>query len=91
MFLDFTSGHWLTMYRNRIPAGAPPVEMRLMTRERRDGVVLADDVPNYQGFAGKGVLKLLGAWIAMGFRRPVIALGRPASDDAERNPPPTAR
>jgi hypothetical protein len=77
MFLDFTSGHWLTMYRNRI-AGAPPVEMRLMTRERRDGVVLADDVPNYQSFAGKGMLKLLGAWIAMGFRRPVIALGRTA-------------
>ena len=25
MFLDFTKGHWLTMYRNRFPAGAPPV------------------------------------------------------------------
>ena len=24
MFLDVTVGHWLTMYRNRFPAGAPP-------------------------------------------------------------------
>ena len=24
MFLDFTKGHWLTMYRNRFPAGARP-------------------------------------------------------------------
>jgi hypothetical protein len=38
MFLDFTKGHWLTMYRNRFPAGAPPIEMRVMTQDRRDGV-----------------------------------------------------
>jgi hypothetical protein len=24
MFLDFTKGHWLTLYRNRFPAAAPP-------------------------------------------------------------------
>ena len=30
MFLDFTKGHWLTMYRNRFPAGAPPLEMRVI-------------------------------------------------------------
>src|SRR5262245_51010109 len=35
MFLDFTKGHWLSMYRNRFPTGAPPIEMRVMTRERR--------------------------------------------------------
>jgi hypothetical protein len=76
MFLDVTVAHWLTMYRNRFPAGAPPLEMRLMTKERRAGVELADDVPNYRGRSGKFMLKLLAAWMAMGFRRPEIPWGR---------------
>ncbi len=76
MFLDFTRGHWLTMYRNRFPAGAPPVEMRVMTRDRRDGVVLADDLPSYDGHSGKFMLRLIAAWIAMGLRRPEITLGK---------------
>jgi hypothetical protein len=75
MFLDFTKGHWLTMYRNRFPAGAPPLEMRVMTRDRRAGVELADDLPNYSGHSGKFMLRLVSAWIAMGFRRPKISLG----------------
>jgi len=44
--------------------------MRVMTTERRVGVELPDDVPNYRGQSGKFMLKLIGAWIAMGFRRP---------------------
>jgi hypothetical protein len=76
MFLDFTKGHWLSMYRNRFPAGAPPLEMRVMTKERRAGVELADDLPNYNGHSGKFMLKLIAAWIAMGFRRPEITLGK---------------
>ena len=76
MFLDFTKGHWLTLYRDRFPAEAPPVEMRVMTKDRRDGVVLADDLPNHEGHSGKAMLRLLAAWIAMGLRRPEITLGR---------------
>ena len=76
MFLDFTKGHWLSMLRNRFPAGAPPLEMRVMTKERRVGVELADDLPNYSGRSGKFMLKLIAAWIAMGFRRPEITLGK---------------
>src|ERR1700733_15172243 len=78
MFLDFTKGHWLSMYRNRFPAGAPPLEMRVMTKERRAGVELADDLPNYGGHTGRFMLKLLAVWIAMCFRRPEITLGRTA-------------
>jgi len=78
MFLDFTKGHWLSMYRSRFPTGAPPLEMRVMTKERRVGVELADDLPNYPGHSGKFMLKLIAAWIAMGFRRPEIALGKTA-------------
>jgi hypothetical protein len=75
IFLDFTKGHWLTIYRNRFPTEAPPVEMRVMTQERRGGIELADDVPNYSGHSGKVMLRLISAWIAMGFRRPKISLG----------------
>jgi hypothetical protein len=76
MFLDFTKGHWLSIYRNRFPAGAPPLEMRVMTKQRRAGVELADDLPNYESHSGKFMLKLIAAWIAMGFRRPEIILGK---------------
>jgi len=78
MFLDFTKGHWLSMYRNRFPTGAPPLEIRVMTKERRAGVELADDLPNYSGRSGKLMLKLIAAWIAMGLRRPEITLGKTA-------------
>jgi hypothetical protein len=78
MFLDFTKGHWLTMCRNRFPAGAPPLEMRVMTKERRGGVALSDDLPNYESHSGKFLLKLIVAWIAMGLRRPEIAWGKPS-------------
>ena len=76
MFLDLTKGHWLTMYRNRFPAGAPPLEMRVMTQDRRDGVELADDLPNFNGHSGKFMLRLIAAWIAMGLRKPEITLGK---------------
>ncbi len=73
ILLDLTKRHWLSMYRNRFPAGGPPLEARFMTKERRAGVELAKDVPNYETHSGKLMLKLVAAWIAMGFRRPQIA------------------
>jgi hypothetical protein len=78
MFLDFTKGHWLSMYWNRFPTDAPALEIRVMTRDRRPGVELADDIPNHSGFSGKFMLKLIAAWIAMGLRRTEITWGRGA-------------
>lgn len=52
MFLDFTSGHWLSIYRDRFTRDTPPPEMR--------------------AHSGRFMLKLLGSWVAMGFRRPRI-------------------
>jgi hypothetical protein len=76
MFLDFTKGHWLSIYRNRFSKDVPPLDMRVMTKERRVGVQLADDAPNYSGRSGKFMLKLIAAWIAMGLRRPEISLSK---------------
>jgi hypothetical protein len=70
MFLEFSKGHWLSIYRDRFADAAPPVEMRVMTRDRREGIVLPDDVPNYATHSGRFMWKLLGAWVAMGFRAP---------------------
>ena len=67
MFLDFTKGHWLSIYRKRLAGVAPPIEMRIMTKDRRADVVLANDVPNYEGYPGKFMLRLMLARIAMGF------------------------
>jgi hypothetical protein len=70
MFLDFTKGHWLSMYRRRFSTGAPEIEMRVMTRDRRASVALPNDVPNYRGHSGRFIVKLLAAWIAMRFQKP---------------------
>jgi hypothetical protein len=78
MFLDFTKGHWLTLYRARLPDSVPPLEMRVMTADRREGVVLPQDVPSYTAHTGKLMWKLLAAWAAMGFRSPKVE-GVPAA------------
>ena len=73
MFLEFSKGHWLSLYRNRISGDAPPLEIRVMTRDCREGVVLADDLPTYATHSGKFMWRLLSAWAAMGFRAPRVA------------------
>lgn len=72
MFLDVSKAHWLTMYRNRFLNEAPPVEMRVMTRDREPGVELANDMANHRTQSVKFFAKVLVAWIAMGFRTPRI-------------------
>jgi hypothetical protein len=72
MFLDVTRGHWLTVYRGRLPQDIPPATLRLMTARRPAGVTLPDDMTNCPGFSARFMLRLLGAWAAMGFRRPAV-------------------
>jgi hypothetical protein len=72
MFLDVTKGHWLTVYRGRLPNNIAPATMRMMTAQRPASVTLPDDMTNYPGLSGKFMLKLLSAWMAMGFRRPAV-------------------
>ena len=84
MFLDFTKGHWLSIYRSRFADAAPPIEMRIMTRDRPAGLVLRHDVPSYDGYPGRFMLKLIVAWIAMGFRRPDMGLANIPRFDGDR-------
>jgi hypothetical protein len=72
MVLEFTNGHWVTLYRDRLPASAPPPEMRTMTMDRRAGVELPDDMPNCRTQSASFMWHLLSAWVAMGFRRPKV-------------------
>ncbi len=73
MFLEFESGHWLSIYRRRFaPDARPPVELRTMTRDCEPGTVLDDAVPSYRTHSGKFMWKLLAAWAAMGFRSPKL-------------------
>ena len=73
MFLEFGSGHWLSLYGGLWPAGSlPALEIRTMTRSRPEGVVLPDDVPNPSAHTISFYAKLLLAWAAMGFRAPKV-------------------
>jgi hypothetical protein len=70
MFVDFTKGHWLTLYRDRLPADAPPVELGVMAKDLPAGTPAPKGIPTYSTFSPMAMVRLLGAWAAMGFRRP---------------------
>ncbi|QOW22173.1 GFA family protein [Novilysobacter avium] len=73
VFLEFTNGHWLSLYGGLWdPATLPTLETRTMTRDRPPGVELPDDVPNPRTHAWSFVARLLRAWVAMGFRAPKV-------------------
>ncbi|WP_028671900.1 GFA family protein [Saccharospirillum impatiens] len=73
VFLEFSHGHWLSVYGTFwSPADLPPLQIRTMTRSRPEGVELPSDVPNPNTHTLTFYRKLFGAWAAMGFRTPKI-------------------
>ena len=75
IFLEFQNGHWLSLYGRLWPADAlPPLDLRTMTSDLPEGTVLPEDVPNGRRQSLRFFALLLGAWIAMGFRSPRLAL-----------------
>lgn len=73
VFLDFTEGHWIDLYaplwRER---PLPPLEMRTMASDLPDASGLPNDVPNHKTHSAGFFVRLIGAWAAMGFKRPRI-------------------
>lgn len=75
MFLEFSHGHWLSIYAGLWPDKTrPPVEMRTMAIDLQPSMTLPDNVPNAKKQSFRFFTKLLGAWIAMGFRVPKVPM-----------------
>ncbi|MDP2732120.1 MAG: hypothetical protein Q8O63_03265, partial [Hoeflea sp.] len=75
VFLEFTSGHWLSLYAQLWPDGKlPRLEMRTMTGDLDDPSALPDDVPNLKQHSLTFYARVLGAWIRMGFRSPKFSV-----------------
>lgn len=81
VFLEFANGHWLSLYGGLWPEGTlPPLAHRTMTRDLSDASVLDDQVPNGKTQSISFIAKLLGAWVAMGFRSPKLTFVNGAID-----------
>ena len=72
MFLDFTPGHWLTVFRGRLTGKVPEPQMRIMTKDRPEGLEPSSAIPAYKAQPLGLMIKLIAAWAAMGFRRPKV-------------------
>lgn len=75
MFLDFTSGHWLSLYRDRMPKDAPPVEIAVMTGDLPADHRCPVGIATYSARPPRFMLKLLASFAAMGFRRGKVKWG----------------
>jgi hypothetical protein len=68
MYMAFDdSKPWVSAFRARFVGEIPPVEMRICTKYRRSPERLDDRLPNYPGFPGRMMLRILAAWTAMLF------------------------
>lgn len=75
LFLEMKGAHWLSLYLHLWPDGArPKVELRTMAGDLADASRLPGDIPNLKTHSVSFYIKLLGAWIAMGFHTPKIAM-----------------
>ena len=73
LFTEFQNGHWLSLYGRLWPEKTmPAMDIRTQTGDLPQGTVLNDRIPSGTaqtlGFYGK----LLGSWVAMGFKVPKI-------------------
>ncbi|MAN78269.1 MAG: hypothetical protein CML24_14040 [Rhizobiales bacterium] len=78
VFLEFQHGHWLSLYSSLWLEGTlPPPEIRTVVSDRQGLPELDGNVPASWRHTAGFYARLLGAWIAMGFKTPEIALSRP--------------
>lgn len=73
VFLEFQGGHWLSIYASMWPqSAAPEIQLRTMTSDLENPKSLDDAVPSGTRQTFGFYARLLGAWIAMGFRSPKV-------------------
>ncbi len=73
VFLEFESGHWLSLYANLWPDAARPViDIRTMTADLPETTKLDGALPAGKWTTAGFYARLLAAWIAMGFKVPRI-------------------
>ncbi len=66
VFVNFDKGpHWVSAYRARFRGDLPPLQFRMCTKFKPDGVVLADDVPSDRGYPAGLIFRLLASRVAM--------------------------
>jgi len=66
VFVNFDRGpHWVSAYRARFHGELPPLQLRICTKSKPDGVVIPDDVPSSSGYPPALVVKLLSSRLAM--------------------------
>lgn len=77
VFTEFQSGHWLSLYAGLWPEGtAPALALRTQTGDLPAGTQLDSALPAGGWQTAKFYGQLLGAWIAMGFKVPKVAVNR---------------
>lgn len=78
VFLEFQNGHWLSVYAARVSDDfRPAVELRTMTKDAPRGTHFDDGIPSFRTHSFGFMLRLLWAWVKMGFRAPAIEVRGP--------------
>lgn len=73
MFMEFNEGHWLSLYGGLWPARSrPAIQVRTMASAALSPSNLSTDVPNPKTHTISFYLRLLMAWVAMGFKVPEL-------------------
>jgi hypothetical protein len=60
--------HWVCLYRARFGSDAPPIEFRICTKFKAEGVEIPNDVPAYAMYSPGLLAKLMKAKLGMLFR-----------------------
>ena len=78
VLLEFKGGHWASLYGNLWHGQSlPKAAVRTMTGDVSEGTVLDGSIPSGGWETTKFYGRLLGAWAAMGFKSPPLALDTP--------------
>jgi len=66
VFMNFDRGpHWISAYRARFRGELPPLQLRICTKFKPNGVVLPDDAPSYPGYPAGLIVRFLASRVAM--------------------------